>query len=100
QGFDGPTGWGTPWGAPIVKPPPTATTLAASNVQPTSATLNGSVNPRGLDTHYYFEYGTAAGQYGMSTSQVDAGSGTATINVSSTVSGLEPDTTYHYRIVA
>ena len=44
--------------------PPTATTLAVSNLEVTSATLNGAVNPNGQDTHYYFEYGltTAYGQ--------------------------------------
>src|SRR5262249_26225281 len=42
------------WQHPV---PPTATTLAPTEVQQTSARLNGSVNPNGADTHYYFEYG-------------------------------------------
>ena len=34
------------------------TTEAATLVTTTSATLNGTVNPGGLATTYYFEYGT------------------------------------------
>ncbi len=79
--------------------PPEATTNAASGVQPTQATLNGTVNPRGTDAHYYFKYGTTTG-YGSLTASTDAGSGTSSVPESATVTGLEPGTTYHYRIVA
>jgi hypothetical protein len=99
SGFDGPTGWGTPWGAPVVKPPPVVSTLAASNVLEKRATLNGSVVPEGLDTHYYFQYGESAG-YGWVTSEVDAGSGTGSVPASSVALGLYPGTTYHFRLVA
>jgi hypothetical protein len=58
--------------------PPTASTGAASGVQVTQATLNGTVNPNGVDTHYYFQYGTSTG-YGSSTGSVDAGSGTNSV---------------------
>ena len=37
--------------------PPTATTLAASSLSMTNATINGSVNPNGFNTTAYFEYG-------------------------------------------
>ncbi len=40
---------------------PSATTEAASNVRNTEATLNGTVNPDGLETKYHFEYGTDGG---------------------------------------
>jgi len=43
--------------------PPTATTLAASSPSMTNATINGSVNPNGLNTTVYFEYGLTT-QYG------------------------------------
>jgi hypothetical protein len=79
--------------------PPVATTSAASGVQQTQATLNGTVNPNATDTRYYFQYGETTA-YGSSTSEGDAGSGTAAVPESATVTGLEPNTTYHYRLVA
>ncbi|HEY5286173.1 MAG TPA: hypothetical protein VIJ50_03605 [Solirubrobacteraceae bacterium] len=78
--------------------PPSATTAPASSVQPLQATLNGTVNSNGLDTHYYFQYGTSP-SYGSTTGEVDAGSGRSAAPASATV-GLSPGTTYHYRIVA
>ena len=43
--------------APTPTPPPLVTTNAASNVATFSATLNGSLNPRGSTTTVYFQYG-------------------------------------------
>jgi hypothetical protein len=79
--------------------PPEATTNAASGVQPTQATLNGTVNPKGTDTHYYFRYGKTTA-YGSSTSSTDAGSGMSSVPASTVVTSLESDTLYHYRLVA
>ena len=79
--------------------PPTVSTGGQSGLQPFQATMEGSVNPNGFDTHYYFQYGkTTASE--SSTVPTDAGSGTSFVPVSATVTGLEPGTTYHYRIVA
>jgi Ca2+-binding RTX toxin-like protein len=80
---------------------PTVTTKAATSVQATSAVFNGTVNPEGDATTYQFEYGksTAYGSKAPATAK-SAGSGTSTVSVSETVSGLEPGTTYHYRLVA
>ncbi len=80
-------------------PPPTVSTGSATSVQPAQATLNGTMNPNGVDTHYYFQYGTTT-SYGSATSPVDAGSGTSSVPASVTVTGLNPDVTYHYRLVA
>jgi hypothetical protein len=82
-----------------VPSPPSATTNAASGVQTPSATLNGTVNPNGLDAKYHFEYGTSP-SFGTSTAEGDAGSGTAGVAESSTVTSLAAGTTYYYRIVA
>ncbi len=79
--------------------PPTATTGNASSIEATSAKLNGSVNPRGRTTTYYFEYGTST-SYGSKTPTGDAGAGNSTKSVSATVTGLAPATTYHFRLVA
>jgi Ca2+-binding RTX toxin-like protein len=81
------------------KPPPDATTGAASAPFPGTATLEGVVNPRGSATTYHFEYGTSAA-YGSSTPNADAGGGTIAKPVSAALDGLAVNTTYHYRLVA
>jgi hypothetical protein len=57
------------------------------------------VNPNGLVTGYTFDYGTGT-SYGSSTSPGTIGAGTASVPVTATLTGLSPDTTYHYRIDA
>ncbi len=79
--------------------PPEASTSAASEIQQTQAKLNGTVNPRGISTHDYFEYGKTTG-YGSSTSSSAAGSGLSPVGEGATAIGLEPGTVYHYRLVA
>ncbi len=80
---------------------PDATTEAASNVQPATATLNGSVNPEGTVTTYQFEYGTSTA-YGSRApaSPASVGSDSSAHALSASISGLAPDTVYHYRIAA
>jgi hypothetical protein len=84
--------------APATAHAATATTGAA---QPgtNTATLNGTVNPEGAATEYYFQYGTGT-TYGLQSSPQSAGSGTADVPVQATISGLTASTTYHYRLVA
>jgi hypothetical protein len=78
---------------------PAAVTAAATSVGATSATLNGSVNPNGVATSWYFEYGTTTG-YGSTTSSKNAGSGTSSVAVTASLTNLAGGTTYHYRLVA
>ena len=73
-------------------------TQPASNVHSTEATLNGTVNPNGATTSYYFEYGPTTA-YGTKTSEVGAGSGWTDVNASTTITGLTPGS-YHFRVVA
>ena len=70
-----------------------------SAVGGTSATLNGTVNPGGAATDWWFEYGTST-SYGSKSATTAAGSGSANVAVSKALSGLAPATTYHYRLVA
>ncbi len=79
--------------------PPEAVTETASAVKAFSALLSGSVNPRGAATTYYFDYGSTTA-YGMRTEALDAGSDRDTRVVSVALTGLLPEKTYHYRIVA
>ena len=81
---------------------PTVTTTPPSNVQPTAATLEGTVDPAGggVVTSCQFEWGEST-SYGNTAAcspstpysgvtQVDSGS----------ISGLTPDTAYHFRLAA
>jgi hypothetical protein len=72
-------------------------TAPASDVAASGATLNGVVVPDGTDTTYTFEYGTTA-SYGTSTTVADAGSGLAPVLVQAQLTGLQPSTTYYYRL--
>lgn len=80
-------------------PAPAVVTSAAAGVTSTSATVNGTVNPAGVSTNYYFQYGSTSG-YGHATATHSAGSGTAATSVSAALTGLTPGSTYHYRLVA
>lgn len=79
--------------------PPSATTGSPSSVGQSSATVNGTVNPNGQSTTYYFKYGTAT-TYGLQTTPAGAGSGTGNVAVHAAFDGLSPNTTYHYQLVA
>jgi hypothetical protein len=75
--------------------------VSVTNIQGVSALLVGGVNPEGLATTYYFEYGTDPGFSGAArTSGTPAGSGLSPQEVRASISGLTPSTTYHYRLVA
>ncbi|MEA3020307.1 MAG: hypothetical protein QOI47_1831 [Actinomycetota bacterium] len=78
---------------------PLATTYAASAVTASSATLNGAVSANGTSTSTYFQYG-ASTSFGSTTPVQDAGSGTSTLGVSASVTGLSANTTYYVRLVA
>lgn len=78
---------------------PSVETKAASGITETGATLNGLVNPNGLETKFYFEYGTTV-SYGSKTAEVSAGSGSSSVEKSQAVGSLTKNTTYHFRIVA
>jgi N-acetylneuraminic acid mutarotase len=78
--------------------PPVVTTNPATNVASFSATLNGTVNPNGLTTSIYFQYGTTI-NYGSTTASQNY-TGNTTQSVSADISGLSASTTYHFRIVA
>jgi hypothetical protein len=65
----------------------------------TEATLNGVVDPEGAETKYYFEYGPTP-SYGTKTAEVGAGSSRTPLEARRALTGLEPATTYHFRLVA
>jgi hypothetical protein len=78
---------------------PTVQTLVDSSRTDRSTQMNGSVNPNGLATIYYFEWGYTQ-SYGNTTPVLSAGTGVSDVSVNATISGLRPGWTYVYRVVA
>jgi hypothetical protein len=78
---------------------PRLATGQATHVLPTSALLNGVVNPNGQETSYYFRYGPTFA-FGSQTPTVNVGSGTVKIKVGQPITGLTPGATYHFKIIA
>ena len=78
---------------------PGLATGPAQDVGPSTATLTGTVDPRGRATSWWFEYGTTT-RYGARTSSRSAGSGVVGRAVSAAITRLAPNTLYHYRLVA
>ncbi|MBK5962583.1 hypothetical protein CCR95_00275 [Thiocystis minor] len=80
---------------------PTATTTAATGISTSGATLNGTVKDNGAVTTVGFDYGLTTA-YGASVAAtpgtVNAGSGDTAVTAS--LSGLECNRTYHYRVTA
>jgi hypothetical protein len=79
---------------------PPVETGAATEIGAFGVTLSGTVGPDQGDTHYHFEYGPTEA-YGLSSPE---GSEVLRIPdvmpINQTLTGLAPDTLYHYRIVA
>jgi DNA-binding beta-propeller fold protein YncE len=85
-------------------PTPLIANAAASNVTPSSADLSATINPLGVPvTSCTFEYGTTT-SYGSSApcaqSEAQIGSASTPVPVSASLSGLAPNTEYHWRLVA
>jgi hypothetical protein len=78
---------------------PVVATAGATAVRTRTATVNGTVDPKGVATSYWFEYGETTG-YGHATQHADVGSGAVPMSVLGRLGDLTPETTYHYRLVA
>ena len=79
---------------------PTATTNAATGITTTGATLNGTVNANNASTTVTFQYGLTT-SYGSTASATQSPvSGTSNTSVSASITGLTPNTLYHFRVVA
>ena len=78
---------------------PDVTTGGVTNFQPRKATIAANVDPNGVSTEYYFEYGTSP-SFGSTTVAWGAGSGWDPGQFSGAIDGLKGNTTYHYRLIA
>jgi hypothetical protein len=74
---------------------------SVSGVAYTIATLHARINPGEAETSYRFEYGPTA-SYGTTVPVPDAKilAGSASVNVTAFLEGLQAGVTYHYRVVA
>ena len=79
---------------------PEASTGTAELIGSGTATVSGTVNPEGLETHYTIEYGPTT-SYGQNTTSTNAGTETTPVPTGPVkLNTLLPSTTYHYRLVA
>jgi hypothetical protein len=90
--------------APPIAAPEAVTGEAGAGVESWLRALEGEVNPKGCGLEEsYFEYGTTT-KYGSTTETepgpADIGDGTALEAVTAETEPLEPETAYHYRLVA
>lgn len=79
--------------------PPAVDGESSGAVDQAEAQIEATVDPGGFDTTYSVQYGPTEA-YGSATAPVDVGSGTADQSVSVQLTGLQPGSLYHYRVVA
>ncbi len=77
---------------------PVVTTTAATGMTAAAATLNGSANANNFLCNVFFDYGLSS-SYGTSIAGNPAiVTGTGTTSIIGSATGLQPLTTYHYRL--
>jgi phosphodiesterase/alkaline phosphatase D-like protein len=80
-------------------PPPSVATGPATQVGKNTVTVTGVISPNKQATTYYFQWGTST-SYGQQTLAQAVPAGTAPVTVTTTLTGLEAQTIFHYRLVA
>jgi hypothetical protein len=78
---------------------PSVITLATSGTTTSGTTVNGNVNPQGLDTLAFFRWGTSV-NYGHTTAPLSLGNGASGLGLSSVITGLVAGVIYHCQAVA
>ncbi len=78
---------------------PSIKTLDASGITKDAVKISGEINPNGAVTSYWFEYGKTS-DLGNTTTVFQDGSGTDKVDVSTTLSNLDSNTTYYFRVDA
>jgi len=77
---------------------PTSTTIAATAITTNGATLNGNVNANNSSTNVTFDYGTTTTYSANSIATPGTVTGTSGTSVGYVLTGLKPNTTYHFRV--
>jgi len=79
---------------------PTVTTTAATSINTSKATLNGTVTANNAATQYWFAYGASKTALTSTTAKSGALTGTIAAGVSATLTTLKTKTTYYFQAVA
>ncbi len=86
---------------------PSVDEVSFEDLAPTSTRLNARIDPRGLDTRFYFQYGSAdCRATPASCTEVpaapgeDLGAGYGAVAASAEAQGLQAGSTYFYRVIA
>jgi hypothetical protein len=87
-------------GTIVVVGTPTAATASASEISQRRAILNGTVNPEGEATSYYFEYGTKnVLEHKTTVQSLGSGAKFSGLAASAALTGLSPNTEYHAELI-
>lgn len=78
---------------------PVAVTNSAVSASDTTAIVNGSVNPKGAFTSYWYEYGNST-NLGSKTTNQTMGSGFVSIQAPGYITSLVKNTTYYFKLVS
>jgi hypothetical protein len=78
---------------------PTVVDFSVDTLTATSVTFVGHVNPNGLATTANYAYGLTS-SLGQGTANQSLGSGSSAVVVNGTITGLQPSTTYYFRLQA
>jgi hypothetical protein len=83
-------------------PPVTVRNFTTQTVAPEEVILEAELNPNGsaIPTHYAICYGAEAGHYAAGCSEGTLPPGNTFQSVSAAFTGLQPNTSYHYRLTA
>jgi hypothetical protein len=82
-------------------PPWVYTLTGFAGASGNEAEVTGTVNPEREKARYYFEYGpTAAYTNNTPETAIEQGETNLNVEVGQIITGLQPETTYHYRLVA
>jgi hypothetical protein len=78
--------------------PPVVSNVNVVSVTETTATIGFKIDPDGADTTYVIEYGPTT-SYGQTTAPVDIGATHGLQSLTRTLTGLEPNKTYHFDVL-
>lgn len=77
----------------------TVHTSSATEIESTTAVINGEVNTSGIPTSYWYEYGKTT-SLGFVTSLKSTNAGTSLVSAPTYITNLEPATKYYFRLNA
>ena len=97
-GYGGATGTGTISGD-VVTGAPGVSPVSAASATATSVSLTSGIYSNGATTTYGWQYGTSTA-YGSSSTNATLSAAAGATQVTTTITGLAPNTTYHFRLAA